>query len=474
MMISTSGIFLYAFVAIFNWAIAFYLPNLASSFISTFIYVILVTIVFRLRPVACLIFSPIIFLHFTVLISLNAIESGAYMKEMGQAGYESASSAYYLIVVSVFLMTALAVFTRLDRGQYAIYKRVVPKNNYFITHWAASLFCIAALLVLFAKGLISGFPLLEGFDRFAYRRAFGDPITLNLLNLKIVIACFLGVSAAGCLDSLSKIRHHLLFLSYIFVSFLFGDKFFIIISSSLCYLATQVVFDAKIVRERMMRLLPALLLAIALAIGFTIYIYSGMGTYGVEKTTSLLLGRFAGQGQLWFLSFNNAQELFSFDSQSVILNLKSLVENPAQDYVFEKRIGPFHFIQRYAPYQMYWSFVGNAGFVAPIMVFEAYLLELFGLFGLFPLVIGAGAGLGVIAYLITAATKSGNPFNVLLPSYLFVQYYYLIVSGTIYNVFGIGAYKAYAAFLVLQIIVGYWITKTGKVENKFPGQNALV
>lgn len=473
-MIITSRTFLYAFVAILNLATAFYWPNLLSSFVSTILYTILAVIIFRMRPVAFLIFSPIIFLHFTVLISLNAIESGAYMKEMGQAGYESASSAFYLLVVSIFLVTALAVFSRLDRAQYAIYRRIQPKNYYFITHWAASLFCVLAILLLFAKGFVTGFPLLEGFDRFAYRRVAGDPITLNLLNLKIVVACFLGVSAASCVDSISKTRHHVLFLFYIFASFLFGDKFFIIISSALCYIGTQVVFDASVVKERMKRLLPALVLAISLAISVTIYIYSGLGTYSLEKTAGLLLGRFAGQGQLWFVSFNNVQDLFLFDSQSVMLNLNSLMENPAQDYVFEKRIGPFHFVQKYSPVQMYWSFIGNAGFVAPIMVFEAYLLELFGFIGLFPLVILAGAGLGIIAYLITAATKSGNPFNVLLPSYVFVQYYYLIVSGTIYNVFGIGTYKAYAAFFVLQIIVSYWIMKTRKLKVYLPFQNASV
>lgn len=457
----------YSLVDVFLWgtilvnvAVAIMLPNLFSSALATALYIILLSRIFKKSPLGFLFFSPIIFLHFSALISLNAIESGAYMKEMGRLGYVSAASATWVFVVGLFIWVATSVFVCRSKTHAKTSIRLDVSKHRFIGMWAAPLTVSLFIFWLLMKGASTGFPLIDGFDRFAYRRASGDPITLNILNLKIVIAAFLGLSAANCKTSIGRNWHHLIFLAYLGTSFLFGDKFFIIISSSLYYFAIQIAIKPEIITQQATRFFIPAMSAVLIAIAMTVYVYSGRGAYGIEKTLDLLLDRFASQAQLWFIAYNENYRWIDFDLNGVKENLQVLIENPHQDYVFEKRLSAFHFIETYAPSKMFFSFIGNQGFVAPVGVFEAYMTELFGFIGGLAVVIGAGALLGYIGRYIRKAASTNNPFGMLLPAYIMVQFYYLIAAGTPFNVFGASAFKAYVAFAALLWAVNYWINKT--------------
>jgi hypothetical protein len=442
-----------------NVAVSLLAPSPITSALSTALYLLVLTRIFKRSPLGFLLFSPIIFLHFSALISLNAIETGAYMKEMGRQGYPSAASAVWVLVVGTFICVATRVFNSGEATKAKPATNLDASRHPFISVWAAPFVVSLFILWLLLKGASTGFPLIDGFDRFAYRRAVGDPITLNILNLKIVIASFLGLSAANCRTAVGRTWHHLIFLAYLAASFLFGDKFFIIISSSLYYVAIQIAFRPAIITQQAKRFFVPAIGALLVAVAMTVYIYSGQGTYGFEKTFGLLLDRFASQGQLWFIAFNENFRWIDFDTHGVTENLKALIENPHQDYVFEKRLSAFHFIEVYAPSKMFLSFIGNQGFVAPVGVFEAYTIELFGLLGGMVVVVFAGGMLGYIGRYIRYAVSTGNPFTVLLPAYVMVQFYYLIAAGTPFNVIGASAFKAYVAFILLHWALNLWIKK---------------
>ncbi len=468
----------YSLIDVFLWgtiltnvAVAIMLPNLVSSGLATVLYLALLARIFNISPLGFLLFSPILFLHFSALISLNAIEAGAYMKEMGRSGYLSAAGATWTLVVGVFVWVATSVFTHGGKTNKKPINRLDVSRHRLIGILAAPLIVCLFIMWLLMKGASTGFPLIDGFDRFAYRRVAGDPITLNILNLKVVIAAFLALSAVNCNTALTRNWHHAIFVAYLGSSFLFGDKFFIIISASLYYVAIQLAFHPEIIARQARRFFLPATGALILAIAMTVYIYSGFGTYGVEKTFQLLIERFASQGQLWFIAFNENFHWIGFDTHGVKENLYSLVENPHQDHVFEKRLSAFYFIEAYAPSKMLLSFVGNQGFVAPTGVFEAYMVEMFGFTGGLAMIILAATLLGCISRYIRIAVTTGNPFAVLLPAYILVQFYYLIAAGTPYNVFGTSAFKAYAAFGLLYWGVTSWINKTDIRSAKHSERN---
>lgn len=442
-----------------NVVISAVFPNLYSSFASTVLYILVLSRVFKVSPTGFLFFSPVIFVHFAGLVSLNAIESGAYMKEMGRSGFPSAAGASFAFVISVFIGMATKVFVAGAKPSSRKILKLNIESHAFIGTWAAPLTVILFIAWLLFKGTLTGFPLLDGFDRFDYRRLYGDPLTLNILNLKIVIASFLGVSAASCATAIGKSRHHFVFAAYILISFLFGDKFFIIISASLYYVAIQLAFRPEVLTQQAKRFFLPAAGALLVGVSMTVYIYSGLGTYSAAKTLALLFERFASQGQLWFISLNENFRWIGFDAVAVRENVMSLIANPHQDYVFEKRLSAFHFVEQYAPGKMFLSFVKNQGYVAPAGVFEAYMLELLGFLGTLAMVALAGCMLGKIAGFLRSAVSTGNPFAILLPAYMIVQFYYLIVSGTPYNLLGLSAFKAYAAFSLLYLGVAFWVKR---------------
>jgi hypothetical protein len=58
----------------------------------------------------------------------------------------------------------------------------------------------------------------------------------------------------------------------------------------------------------------------------------------------------------------------------------------------------------------------------------------------------------------------GNPYVALLPAHIYVQIYYFIGAGAIFNVFSLSTMKAYAAFLVLQGLVHVWTQGLGNTR----------
>jgi Family of unknown function (DUF6418) len=440
-----------------NLGMALVYPTPFNSLAACALYGVVYLRLFNTRPVAALFFAPIAFMQFTVLISLVAIEGGAHMKELGAIGNASAASSVYLFVISLFIWTAGVGFSALEKRYPVARVQWLDRGDHeFLLHRVPLLLGCLTILWLLAKGASTGFPLIIGADRFAYRRVAGDAITLNILNLKIVLAAFLGAAAGRRPSAVHRRPFHAVFVLYLLISFLFGDKFFIIIVSSLFYIATQAVFDTNQLKSRVVRGLPYAMLALLVAIVMTVFIYSGQGRLSPEATALRLFDRMASQGQLWFLAYDRSFSWVNFDTHQIALNFKSLVENPAQDFIFEHKLGAFFFVQKYAPSRMYWQFVGNEGFVSPIMAAEAYALEIFGLLGALVVLCALAGLLSLICFLTYRAVASGNPFNALFPSYLFVGIYYVVASGTPALLFGYGYFKAYTAFGLLQYLVSKW------------------
>jgi Family of unknown function (DUF6418) len=440
-----------------NTLLAFIYPTTISSVLSTVFYVVLVIRIFQEKPIALLLFSPIIFLHFSVLISLIAIESGAFMKEMGRSGYASPASSVYLIVITSFLTTASIVFTYFQQRSNVSLIKFKADDHPFLAQWAAITACGIIVAYLLLKGITTGFPLLSGTDRFAYRREFGDKLTIYFLTLKIVIAAFLGLSAANCKTLRKKVSHHAMFALYIGATILFADKFFSIITASLYYLSVQVAFNPESVKKIASNFIIPCMAVLIVACGITFYIYSNYGSLSVEQTNLRLIERFAEQGQLWFVAFNEQGKLINFDAHALIKNIENIFYIPAFNFAFENHLGVYYFIYTYSPYKLLLSFIRNAGYVTPTMGFEAYFMVMFGFIGVLVLSCLAGALVGLIVNSIMKAVSSVNPFNVLLPTFIFVQIYYLIVTGTLYSLLGIGLIKAYLALALLQICINKYV-----------------
>ena len=423
-----------------------------------------------LVPAGAVMLAPFVVLHAAMLLSLLVIEGGAFMKEMGTAGHASPAGAAFVLCSALFLGSAALVFARFERRHAA---RPQPRAGMSAAQrqllCAAGLGAGAAVVAWLAlKGLRVGFPLLTGMDRFVFRAYGADTLTLNLLNLKYVLAALLGCNAVWAPGAWWRRAHHGVFGGYVLVSFLFGDKFFIILMATCFYAMPFAVAHPVGIAGRVRRAAPLGLLALVCASLVTYFIYSAHGQLDVALTLERLRERVAGQGQLWFLAVRDSSALMRLEVQEMGLNLANLVARPPADFTFEHRLAPFHFVERYTPAVMYQAMVNIGGIVTPTMVFEAYALVLGGYVGLSLMLLAAGTWTGWLAHRLHRAMAGGNPVEVMLPAFAMFQTIVLMSQGTLHSLLSLSAFKAYGAFLALQWLVGAWL-RHGRVTPALQG-----
>ena len=412
----------------------------------------------RLRTAAMVMLSPFLLLHLSVMASLIAIESGAYMKEIGATGAPSLAGVLYPLLSLLFVGAALLAHGFWGRRLTPV--RPLPDVPAAPAPWwllnAALLLGAGADLLLLAKGLVGGFPMLSGTDRFQFR-ASTDVLTLNLLNLKIVIAAALATGALAARSLRARRAHHLLFGSYLLLSFLYGDKFFNILVAALVYAMPAAAADPVRLRHHAARLAPLVLTLLLAVMAATLVSYSNQGELSLAQTLERLGERVAGQGQLWWVAMRDNAQWLAWDGEALRGYLASLWANPAASYVFEHRLVAFYFIERYAPAAMHLSFLHNKGTVTPTMVFEAYSLVLMGGVGVILATACAGLFTGSALHWLQRQMLKGQVVNVLLPAYVLIQTFYLMAQATLYNLISPSAAKAYLAFLALQGLVWAWL-----------------
>jgi len=401
--------------------------------------------------------APFVLLHLAVMVSLAAIESGAVMKELGLHGERSHGGVSFAWV-GLWFIAASAWVARAVMRRWASPQadRIVRLSGPMAYLSAAIVGALVAYLLL--RGAVTGFPLLLGTDRFTYRAAT-DVIVVNALTLKYVIGAFMGAGAALATDRRCRLTHQIVFVAYLGVTFLFADKFFNILIAAIIFVAPGFMLDAHSGTKAWLRLLPAAFLVIASVLAVTGYIYSGAGALSPAQTAERLLGRAAGQGQLWHVAVQSSGEWARFDGHEASKTLGSLTANPAATYALRERMGPFYFIEKYANSAMHRSFFSNSGWVTPTMVSEAYALAMFGYFGVGVVMGAMGAVLGALIGFFRWRLLSGNPFMVLLPAAMFTQFMYGYTQGTLYSLIGLSTLKIYAAFFVVGWFSHLWLKR---------------
>lgn len=432
-------------------------PHPAWTVVGMFAYMVVAAkLMSHLRGDGLLV-APFVLLHVAAMVSLAAIESGAVMKELGLHGEPSHGGVSFAWVGLWFIATSTgAARAAMRRWAAPSPERVVRLSGPMAYLSAAIVGALVAYLLL--RGVVTGFPLLSGADRFAYRAA-ADVIVINALTLKYVIAGFMGAGAALAADRRCRLTHQLVFVAYLGVTFLFADKFFNILIAAIVFAAPAFMLGAHAGGRAWLRLLPAASLAIASVLAVTVYIYSGGGALSAAQTAERLLGRAAGQGQLWHVAVQSHGGWARFDGHEASKTLGSLTANPAATYALRERMGPFYFIEKHAPSAMHRSFFSNSGWVTPTMVSEAYALVMFGYVGV-GIVMGAmGAVLGALIAFFRWRLLSGNPFMVLLPAAMFTQFIYGYAQGTLYSLIGLSTLKIYAAFFVAGWFSHLWLKR---------------
>lgn len=456
---------------VLDLAIASWWPNLGISCGATVLFTLALVALLRAEPVGTWLLFPFILLQVSVLVSLNVIDAGAYMVEMGRAGKPTAAAAAYACYSMLLLTTSIGIYHALRAGARA--GGAPPRSpemhgifQYCLVWCGAG--CAAYLLI---AGLRTGFPLLMGIDRFEYRRLFADMATVNILNLKSVLACALGTVAALTHRRLIKWGASGAFAALMGLSFLYGDKFFIILISIGVFVLPLVIRNPDSAARMILRAAPWAAVGVASALAVTFVMYSDFGARSSSATFEKLGDRVAGQGQLWQIAVEHSPSWIDFDAGKVRENLASLVAENSQDFVFRHHLTAEYFVYKYSPPAMYRSFLHNAGYVTPTMAFEAYSLVMFGYIGLAILIVMTGVFFGWLIAYLHGTIERGELFGVLLPAYVLTQAIKFFTQGTLYNLLSLSTFKWYAALLVLHSVTR--VLARGLSADKFASRGTM-
>ena len=440
-------------------------PNSLSPSIALGLYVLAVVQLFKAYPLALVLMVPFIILQVSGTLSLVLIEGGAEMKEVAATGSPSAATSSFVLYALTFLLASVATYTRFSQRSGRKLTDATSKARQLmpLVKNAPLIISMLALGYLLAAGVKTGFPLIDGVDRFAFRRLRADELTLNLLNLKFITAAILGSGGAFANSALLKRLHHIVFVAFLATTYLYGDKFFsILISVSVYVMPHLMQVPEKNILRALAKLAPIAFVAVSAVFGMTLYIYSDYGTRSPAEAIGNVSDRIAGQGQLWFVANRDDPAPMRFDTHIVSMNLANLVNVPSSDYAFRHRLAAFYFVEKYYPRALYASTLNSFGWVTPTMVFEAYGLVAFGYVGLVLLMIAAGVFVGTLMHYLSGMLMTGNMFNIMLPAFVFDATCKMMSQATLYNVFGVSAFKAYAAFALLQLIVTIFLKGASK------------
>lgn len=413
----------------------FIYPLALYSIVSVGLFCFYVIALARYAPVSFILLLKYIFFRFTTLISGIAIEFGAEMPELGVIG-EPTGSTTRLVMVYVFFITVSAIVIEL--AKHMVIERMcdIGKRNGLQFHaWVPLFFLVLSFftLIVLVIGSKTGYPILTGISRLAFREEVGSKIFLLYMSNRSIFVALLGLLIAVC-TGLRRNLSIFFFLMLIFVSVLFGEKFTSLVSMVILVIIPSIILDKKVQSLNLTKLGGAL----AVITAFTVPII--LSVYGWDKDPVLALerltSRFAGQGQLWFVADKDVSCFLCLDLEALQHNLISFISTSPNILVNQTPyLGVKYFMFNYMEVGLLFLFLETQALTLTFGL-EGYLLATNGwLLQLLPLSICAATYSVALSYLMYSFYKH-DPISIFFALKLLIWINVGLQQGELWLVFG--------------------------------------
>ncbi|WP_157083046.1 DUF6418 domain-containing protein [Novosphingobium lentum] len=427
------------------------------SYVALANYVWMVALLARVERQGAVLLSPWMVVLGSTMLALVGIEHGFPMFELALGGTPGFWSNALNIYTAVFLIAFVPVFRMIagaDRHRSGpltmLYERFADATTLLVL---AAIAVIA--LAMIRRGLISGFPLIEGSDRFAFRRFAADKVTLYALNFKFALAFAMGV-VTFCLPTRPFLRATTIvaFTLLMALYFLFGDKFFTQIVAIMGFVAPALYTRRRAgSAARTPAVLAIAAVALASVSAVTWYIYSDGGRQTPAATIERLGGRIVGQGELWYLQARIGAPLLAWDNQLVDNTVAALAVKNVDLFAVEKSIGPSYFSNRYAPDYLRASLHRNAGRVTYTAALAPVGLAAFGWIGLAVLMAICGAIMALVSAYLAYAIRSKSVLSALFSAYVFTLVMGGLGQAAPWNFMSLFALKWLAVIALVELVL---------------------
>lgn len=437
-----------------NWLAASLLPSMAFSYTSLALFIWLTLVVARISPRAAILLLPVVITRLATMLSLIAIESGAYMPEINRLGAAGSASASFALFTAIFFIVFASCFRTIERPLMQFARSELLMMITRLLAWPVIAGIAAWCCLAFLQGLQSGFPLLEGVDRFFYRRYFAAGPVMLLLDNKNLIAALLGsIAFTPSYPRLLRFSAILTLVLATMLYFLFGDKFFTILAQASFFLMPYLLRRSDHLMSVLVKVIPLAAGLISLTVGVTLFIYSGYGRLPMDRTLQLVGERVAGQGELWYIANRDFGRATHWDSHLITRYMGEINEYDVPTAPMRAGVETFFFVQRYAPESVANAVKKNQGWVQFTMGYEAMALVMFGYVGVAVLMAVAGVTIALCAAYLQRSFLSGFP-----PSMFFAVWTYLVLSyafqqASLWTAASPGQLKRFLLFFVIEMLL---------------------
>ncbi|WP_242098482.1 DUF6418 domain-containing protein [Sphingomonas sp. CROZ-RG-20F-R02-07] len=437
-----------------NWYLAAALASSLFSLTSLLLFGWLLLVVARLSTAGFILLIPVVLTRAATLISLSVIEAGAYMPEVNRLGEAGDASASFVVYTAIFFLTFAIAFRPFEDKATAFARSPLLDRLVAAIGWPVVLACMACGALAFLYGLRGGFPLIQGVDRFLYRREYSSGLVLALLDNKFLFAAVLGAIAFAPRHApLLKTSAKLTFAGLTALYFLFGDKFFTILAEVAFFVMPLLLQRRATLGRTLMRIAPLGLALMCGSLAATLYIYSGYGRLPLDRTAMLVGERIAGQGELWFVATQDDRRPTNWDAHLVQRYIAVLDDKSPPASAFANGVETYYFIQHYSPAKLAASFRKNQGWVQLTMGTEAMALVMFGYWGAAVVMALLGAIMGFAALYLFRAFASAFPLTLLFAVWTYLQVYFAVQQASLWSVAAPGQIKRLLMFLTLEMIL---------------------
>lgn len=437
-----------------NWYAAAAVPSTLFSWTSLALFGWLLLLIGRISPAALILMLPLVITRAATLLSLMCIEAGAYMPEVNRLGEAGDASASFVAFTALFFVTIAAVFRAWERPFLAYARSPLLDRAVALLGWPVLGLCIAWGGLAFLHGLHDGFPLLQGMDRFLYRRTYSSPVILALLDNKFLLSAIIGsIAFAPRHAALLKLAATLTLVALTGLYFLFGDKFFTILAECAFFAMPGLLLRQGRLAGTLVRVAPLALALLCGSLGATLYIYSDYGRLPLDRTMTLVGNRIAGQGELWFVASRDFRRTTHWDEQLVRRNIAVLDDKAPSQLAFQNGVETYYFIDRYSPSALAASFHRNGGWVQLTMGTEAMALVMFGYLGVAVVMILLGLLSALAALYLRRTFASGFTVSLFFAVWVYLQVYFSAQQASLWSIAAPGQVKRLLLFVVIELVI---------------------
>lgn len=424
--------------------------------VAVIVYALVILFFLRGSGPAALLLMPFAILKGSELISVVLIEFGAKMTEVGMTGRDIGASTGLLVHDILFFGGAMLVARRRKALLKATSGPVFSVTQSQIAFFIAAALCLIGVVA----GVLYGFSLFSGVDRFSFRVSSGNGLLGFFLSNRLVAIFIFGILAAA---DKKWMRHGacLGIVMLIVTNILHGEQLMSTVSLIVSFFCIRTITkgdDRGFIKNMM------IVAALATLFGLMAFALS----YASQKKDVLtsVAARAVLQGQLWYAVVEDRPDSNEMAYASITRNIEALGAVSVDDYVNSwPPIGVRELMYKYSDTSLYNSYTENG--VTFTMGTSGYLYYLFGYWGslIAEFMLGLFAGLGVT--LIAAAMVRPGVVLWVVSAKLYALLVLGLQQGDFWYLFGV---RTIVTGLVLWLCVslsgkGRRVTALGYVDR---------